>query len=128
MFTIPFVFAFYPELLLIEQAQLAQSIDGVSGGKKTFLPGYDGTVNLKMISWLLFKLVVVLYLVANALNRQDKTGLSAVGIIFRILLAILILLKIEVISIAALVVTGVYLAYHHLIAPTLGAGVQPSET
>ena len=128
MFTIPFVLAFYPELLLIEQAQFAQSIDGASGGKKTFLPGYDGTVSLAMISWLLFKLAVVLYLVASALSRQDKTGLSAVGIVFRFLLAILILLKIEVISIAALVVAGVYLAYHHLIAPKLGTGARPSET
>lgn len=127
MFTIPFVFAFYPELLLIEQAQLAQSIDGASGGEKAFLPGYDGTVSLEMISWLLFKLVVVLYLVASALSRQDKTGLSAINIVFRIALAILILLKIEVISITALVVAGVYLAYHHLIAQRLGGGTQPSK-
>ncbi|MDA0238849.1 MAG: TRAP transporter large permease subunit, partial [Proteobacteria bacterium] len=136
MFTIPFVFAFYPELLLIEQAQLAQAIEGGSGAEKTFLPGYDGTVSLAMISWLLFKLVVVLYLVASALSRHDKIGLSAVGIIFRILLAILILLKIEVISIGALIVAGIYLAYHHLVAPRLGpklrpklgGSAQPSET
>ncbi|MDC0196767.1 TRAP transporter fused permease subunit, partial [Gammaproteobacteria bacterium] len=40
MFTIPFVFAFYPELLLIEQAQIMQSIDGDTSGKTTYLPGY----------------------------------------------------------------------------------------
>ena len=128
MFTIPFVFAFYPELLLIEQAQFAQSLDGASGGKKTYLPGYDGTVSLAKISWLLFKLVVVLYLLASALSRYDKTGLSPVGVLFRISLAILILLKVPVISISALAVAGVYLAYHHLIAPRLGGGAQPGET
>jgi TRAP transporter 4TM/12TM fusion protein len=128
MFTIPFIFAFYPELLLIEQAQLAQSIDGAAGRTKAFLPGYDGTVSLTMISWLLFKLIVVLYLVASALSRQDKTSLSALGITFRILLAILILLKIEAISIPALVVAGTYLLYHHQIAPRLGSGAQPSQT
>jgi TRAP-type uncharacterized transport system fused permease subunit len=128
MFTIPFIFAFYPELLLIEQAQLAQSIDGAAGRMKAFLPGYDGTVSLTMISWLLFKLIVVLYLVASALSRQDKTGLSALGIAFRILLAILILLKIEAISIPALVVAGIYLLYHHQIAPRLVSGAQPSQT
>ena len=41
VFTIPFVFAFYPELLLIEQAQIAQSLDGET--TKSYLPGYDGT-------------------------------------------------------------------------------------
>jgi TRAP transporter 4TM/12TM fusion protein len=127
MFTIPFVFAFYPELLLIEQAQLAQSIDGATGGAKTFLPGYDGTVSLEMISWLLFKLVIVLYLVASALSRQDKTRLSPVGITFRIVLAILILLKIQVVSIAALVVAGIYLGYHHLITPKISGTTQPAD-
>ncbi len=125
MFTIPFVFAFYPELLLIEQAQYVQSIDAAYGGKKTFLPGYDGTVSLAMIGWLLFKLIVVLYLLASALSRQDRTGLSPVGIVFRILLGILILLKTPVISISALVVAGAYLTYHHLIAPKFATDAQP---
>ena len=39
MFTIPFVFAFYPELLLIEQAQLAQSIDGAPSTPKSISTG-----------------------------------------------------------------------------------------
>ena len=49
-------------------------------------------------------------------------------IAFIILLAILILLKVEIISIVALVAAGVYLAYHHLIAPKLAAGALPSKT
>ena len=128
MFTIPFVFAFYPELLLIEQAQLAQSLDGAPSAQKIYLPGYDGTVSLAAISWLIFKLVVVLYLVASALSRQDKTGLSTIGILLRLLLAVLILLKIPVISIFALIVTAIYLAFHHLVAPRLSAAARPSET
>lgn len=127
MFTIPFVFAFYPELLLIEQAQLAQSIDGAPSTVKTYLPGYDGTVTLAQISWLLFKLGVVLYLVASALSRQDRFGLSALGVGLRIVLAVLILMKIPSISIGALIVTAVYLVYHHLISPKLGGKVQPAE-
>jgi TRAP-type uncharacterized transport system fused permease subunit len=114
MFTIPFVFAFYPELLLIEQAQLAQSLDGGVSTEKIYLPGYDGTVALAALGWLLFKLAVVLYLVASALSRQDKSGLSTFGIVLRLVLAVLILLKIPLIANSALVVTGLYLIFHHL--------------
>ena len=113
MFTIPFVFAFYPELLLIEQAQIMQSIDGGVSTTKNYLPGYDGTINLTDLSWLLFKMVVVLYLVASALSRQDKSKLSVFGIALRVILAVLILLKIPVIANSALAVAGLYLAFHH---------------
>ncbi|MDP6427599.1 MAG: TRAP transporter large permease subunit [Rhodospirillales bacterium] len=114
MFTIPFVFAFYPELLLIEQAQLAQSLEGGVSAEKIYLPGYDGTIDLAALGWLLFKLVVVLYLVASALSRQDKSGLSMFGIVLRMVLAVLILLKVPLIANSALVVTGLYLIFHHL--------------
>jgi TRAP-type uncharacterized transport system fused permease subunit len=115
MFTIPFVFAFYPELLLIEQAQIMQSLDGGVGAEKQYLPGYDGTVDMTALSWLLFKLGVVLYLAASGLSRQDKYGLSPFDIALRFVLAVLILLKLPIIANAALVMSGLYLAFHHLI-------------
>ncbi|MEE2969572.1 MAG: TRAP transporter fused permease subunit [Pseudomonadota bacterium] len=114
MFTIPFVFAFYPELLLIEQAQIMQSIDGGVSTTKNYLPGYDGTINLAGLSWLLFKMIVVLYLVASALSRYDKSKLSVFDIALRFILAVLILLKISVIANSALAVAGLYLAVHHI--------------
>jgi TRAP-type uncharacterized transport system fused permease subunit len=113
VFTIPFVFAFYPELLLIEQAQIAQSLTGSS--VKTYLPGYDGTVSFGPLSWLLFKLLVVLYLVASALMKFDSKRLSAISIFIRIVVAILILFKIPVISISALIAAFLILIYHHVI-------------
>ncbi|MBT3990276.1 MAG: TRAP transporter large permease subunit [Rhodospirillaceae bacterium] len=113
MFTIPFVFAFYPEILLIEQAQVMQSLEGGTTAKKEYLPGYDGTINMAALSWLLFKLVVILYLVASALSRQDKYRLSPFDIALRCVLALLILLKIPLIANSALVVAGLYLAFHH---------------
>jgi TRAP transporter 4TM/12TM fusion protein len=113
MFTIPFVFAFYPELLLIEQAQIMQSLDGGISDKKQYLPGYDGTINGAALTWLLFKLGVILYLVASALSRQDKYGLTTVDIGLRFVLALLIILKLPLIANSALVVTALYLAFHH---------------
>ena len=113
VFTIPFVFAFYPELLLIEQAQIAQSLTGSS--IKSYLPGYDGTVSLGPLMWLVFKLLVVLYLVASALMGFDAKRLSTIWTIVRIIAAILILLKIPAISISALIFAFVILIYHHFI-------------
>lgn len=112
MFTIPFVFAFYPELLLIEQAQLAQSLEGGVSAEKTFLPGYDGTIDWQGLGWLLFRLVVALYLVASALTRFDVGALSVRGAVFRIALAVLIILKIQSIVVPALVVAICYLLFH----------------
>ena len=99
MFTIPFVFAFYPELLLIEQAQLAQSLDGVASATKIFLPGYNGSVNLVGLGWLLIRLVVALYLVASGLSRFDRQGLTWFEVLLRLALGTLVLWKIPLLMI-----------------------------
>ena len=110
VFTIPFVFAFYPELLLIEQAQVAQSFDGSTA--KAYLPGYDGTVSMGPLLWLIFKLVVSLYLVASALTKFDVENLSVFGIAVRLVLAVLVLIKAPEISNVALGAAFVLLAFH----------------
>lgn len=116
MFTIPFVFAFYPELLLIEQAQLAQSLDGSAGGKKAFLPGYDGQIYMAGLSWLLFRLGLVLYLVASALTRFDRSKLGTMSIAVRLALALLILFKNPYISSGAVAAAIVLLTAHFVIS------------
>ena len=116
MFTIPFVFAFYPELLLIEQAQLAQSVDGSLSDRKTYLPGYDGTVHLEALGWLVLRLVVALYLVASALSRFDAARLAAWEVALRLALAVLLLLKAPVVAGLALAVAAAYLLLHHVAA------------
>ena len=117
MFTIPFVFAFYPEFLLIEQAQFAQSLDGSVSAAKTYLPGYDGTVDPGGLAWLVLRLAVALYLVASALSRFDAARLSAAEIAVRLALAVLLLVKAPEIAGAALGVAAVYLALHHFGLP-----------
>ena len=116
MFTIPFVFAFYPELLLIEQAQLAPSIDGSLSSEKIYLPGYDGTVQLEALAWLVLRLVIALYLVASALSRFDAAPLPMYEVGLRLILAVLLLLKAPVVAGSALAATAVYLLLHHVLA------------
>jgi TRAP-type uncharacterized transport system fused permease subunit len=125
MFTIPFVFAFYPELLLIEQAQLAQSLEGGVSAEKTYLPGYNGTVDWQGLGWLLFRLVIALYLVASALTRFDVSSLSIAGVIFRITLALLIILKIQSVAIPAVAVAVCYLLFHQF--QHRGSGKTPAK-
>ena len=59
MFIIPFVFALYPEILLIEESMIEA---GTNSGAITYLPGYDGTIDIKALGLLLFRLVIALYL------------------------------------------------------------------
>ena len=50
--------------------------------EKTFLPGYDGSIDWQGLGWLLFRLVVALYLLASALTRFDVGSLSVSGAVF----------------------------------------------
>ena len=86
MFTIPFVFAIYPELLLIKQAV----VDPASG---QLIQGYDGSVDIGWLLFLIARLAMALYLVASALAAYDRKALNAVEIAIRLLLAIVILAK-----------------------------------
>jgi len=113
VFTIPFVFAFYPEILLIEQAQIAQSLDGSSGGK-SYLPGYDGTIDGPSLSWLLVRLVLALYLVASALTKFDSATLSTLEVIGRLLVAVLLLIKSPYICAPAFIVGIIMITLHKL--------------
>jgi TRAP-type uncharacterized transport system fused permease subunit len=88
MFVIPFVFAFYPELLLIPAAML--NPDPVAG-VKAFLPGYDGTIHMDALLWLLARLTVALYLLASALARFDHRHLGWLEVTLRLVLAVAVL-------------------------------------
>jgi len=109
MFIIPFVFAMYPELLLIQAAVLdPNSLPSAA----QYLPGYDGTLHLAALAWLLVRLVLALYLIASALAGFDRKGLSAMEVMFRLLLAVLILFKPIELHITAMVVAVAWLGLH----------------
>ncbi|MBN8294375.1 TRAP transporter large permease subunit [Rhodobacter sp. NTK016B] len=88
MFVIPFIFAFNPEILLVQAAVL--NPDGASGGER-FLPGYDGEFHLIALMWLLARLGLSLYLLASALARFDQRRLPPIEVAGRLLLALLVL-------------------------------------
>jgi len=86
MFTLPFIFAIYPELLLIDKAV----IDPETG---LFLTGYDGTINFGWLAFLFARLALALYLVSSALAAFDQKPLNAAEIVIRLAIAVLILSK-----------------------------------
>ncbi len=114
MFTIPFVFAVYPELLLIDKAV----IDPSNG---LFLEGYDGSVNAGWVIFLLARLALALYLVSSSLAGFDRKALSFVEIAVRLAVAVLILAKpMEVYApaiAAAIVVIGLHVFRNRSEAP-----------
>ena len=112
MFVIPFVFAFYPELLLIESAFI--DANGSDGSRIEYLPGYDGKVYWAPLSWLLFRLVVALYLLASALARFDCAQLPLWDVALRLVVAVLLLVSEPLIQGAALAVSILCLVLHHV--------------
>lgn len=88
MFVIPFVFAFYPEMLLIPAAVL--NPDAATGASR-YLSGYDGEIHLISLLWLLARLSLALYLLASALARFDIARLNSWETGVRLALAALIM-------------------------------------
>lgn len=111
MFVIPFIFAFYPELLLVDQALIDPS-----SPSRAPLPGYEDGVVLSSLLWLLARLVLALYLVASALAGYDAKPLSALWIALRLVLAVGIMMRPEAVHLAAIGAAALLLASHHIAA------------
>ena len=108
MFVIPFVFAFYPELLLIEAAVLDP--DTTSGSR--YLESYDGELHLFSLGLLIAKLLLALYLLATALAAFDRRALGPLEIVLRLALAVLVLAKIPLLFIPATLASIVLIVFH----------------
>ena len=108
LFVIPFVFAFYPELLLIDAAVKDPSA-GAGGG---YLPGYDGTIYWGALLLLLGRLAVALYMVSSALARFDFGALRFTEVLLRLLLAGLIISGDPVVYTPAIIAALVWLGFH----------------
>ena len=108
IFTIPFVFAIYPELLLIDKAVMDPKVPGM------FLDGYDGNIQYQALALLLIRVILAMYFVSSSLAGYDARALSPVEIGLRLVVAALILFKpIEVYGPAVLAWFAI-MAVHYL--------------
>ncbi len=111
MFIIPFVFALYPELLLIDAAV----VDPKSVGSAIeYLPGYDGEVYWGAIAWLLVRLALALYLIASALAQFDRSRLAFWEVALRLALAGFVLIGNPIIHGIAIAAALGWLVVHYL--------------
>ncbi len=108
MFTIPFIFAWYPELLLIEEAITVTD----ETGRRALIEGYSAQVDWVALGWLCARLILVLYLVASALARYDTGPIGGAEMMLRLLTAVLILWKTTPVMWVGLVAAGVIIATH----------------
>ncbi|MDB4053085.1 TRAP transporter fused permease subunit [Octadecabacter sp.] len=107
IFIVPFVFAFHPELLLINEAIIdAQSPTG------EFIAGYDGQFAFGAFFLLILRLLLALYLLSSALAAYDRSQLAIWEIILRLALAVLLMMKPEMIWIGAVVASSVVVFVH----------------
>jgi len=104
MFIIPFVFALYPELLLIEAAVIDPA--SATSGVKEYLPGYDGTIHIPEFALLLLRLMMALYLISSALAAFDQQALGRGEIALRLVLAGMLITKPMWVYVPALVVVA----------------------
>lgn len=112
MFVIPFVFALYPEILLIEAAVIDPT--NSDGAAVNYLAGYTGQVDWGALSYLLLRLLVALYLLASALARFDRSALPGWDVALRLGLAAAIMVYSPVISAVALVVALAWVVLHYV--------------
>ncbi|MEP3054159.1 TRAP transporter fused permease subunit [Ascidiaceihabitans sp.] len=109
MFTIPFVFAFYPELLLIDAALLDPS--SASGAP---LAGYEDGVSFGALAWVIARLMLALFLVASALARYDSGPLGLAWVFVRLGLAVAILMRPEAVHLTAIAAAAGMLVLHRI--------------
>lgn len=110
MFVIPFVFAMYPQILLIEQAIL----DPAATTDKTYLPGHDGVLDVPGLLWILARLLVALYLLASALARFDKGPMASWEWMIRLVCAGAIMASAPLIHGGALIIAVSLIVIHRL--------------
>ncbi len=97
IFIVPFIFAFYPELLLIDDAIL----DPQPTGGNRYLPGYDGQFYPGALAILLMRLILALYLLSSALAGYDRAQLAYWEIAARLALAVLVMVSVDTVWLVA---------------------------
>lgn len=110
MFAIPFVFAFYPELLLIDAAFIDQSGAYIDGRPA----GFDLAIFLSIVA----RLCVALYMIASAFAGYDLSKLSRSEQLLRFGVGVCLLATSWLVYGPALVVAALLIARSFKAAPT----------
>lgn len=113
MFTIPFVFAWYPELLLIEEAITVLD----DNGQRVLIEGYGPEIDFIALSALLLRLSLALYLMASALARFDKSPIGKTEMWVRLFLVILVLWKTAILMWIGMILAITVLLFHRIMKP-----------
>ena len=117
MFTIPFVFAWYPELLLIEEAVTITD----ELGRRALIDGYSATVDWAALATLGLRMALALYLIASALAKFDANALTRLEVGLRLLAAVLILWKTAMLMWIGLALALILIGGHYVLARTTPA-------
>ena len=119
IFIIPFIFAFYPEILLISEAVIDATQTGASGIQ--YLPGYDGKLDVPALVWVLARLILALYLVSSVLARFDAVALDWKEMAIRTVLAVCMITSYSMLAAGAAIAGLVWVVSHHMRAKRLVA-------
>ncbi|WP_257893314.1 TRAP transporter permease [Gymnodinialimonas phycosphaerae] len=124
MFTIPFVFAWYPELLLIEEAVTITD----DAGRRMLIEGYDGAINWPSLAALCLRLILALYLVASALARFDRGPIGRAEMGLRLVVAIMVLWKTPVIMSIGIAAAAFIMVVHAVVQFRRARDAQPEPS
>jgi TRAP transporter 4TM/12TM fusion protein len=114
MFVLPFVFAFYPELLLIDAAKLDPASSTPAATQ--FLAGYGTGIDWGALALVIGRLGLCLYLLAGALARFDIRRMGRAEMALRLALAAAVMMRGPEIWLPATGIALGYLAWHALAA------------
>ena len=115
MFVIPFIFALYPEILLIDDAVIDAAAS--ASGAVVYITGYHGTVDVPALILVIGRLILALYLVSSALARFDRRQLGVGEVALRIALAIGLMMRYEFVYIGAGAAALALIAFHTIRRP-----------
>ncbi|KPD10583.1 hypothetical protein AN476_20245 [Phaeobacter sp. 11ANDIMAR09] len=112
MFAIPFIFAWYPELLLIEEAVTITN----DAGQSVLIDGYTGQTDWGWMAFLGARLIVALYLLASALAGHDRVQLKGWEVGARLLIVVFVLWKTALVMWIGIAAAVAILCLHRILA------------
>lgn len=106
IFIVPFVFAFYPEILVIEDAFIADALSGTMIESRPL--GFDPGA----LASILPRLMLAIYLLATAMAAIDRTRLSGTEIGLRCFIGLAVLMVHPLVHVPAVVLALAMLVWH----------------